>query len=254
MKKRKKEWYLNIYFWILLSIILVAIFPTIANLFLKYVLGADPSYSLGDAMEYYGAVIGFIGTVALGIIALYQNYSFKNENDRLMQLQNAPYFSFVKIDNFNLIGETKDSMDEINKITYVMTENNTKLIKLDFDLKNISDYPIINLSFKGQVFDVNEKKWISLIQNQKNKNIVIEAASSERQSIAFTPIWFDNICQAAFPKCSRNVFGILVGFTNTFGLETYGRIIVYKDGRDVSYRMLPLGMFDKHSNKDDVDI
>ena len=234
MNKDKKAWYLNISFWVLLSIALVAIFPTLANLFLRYVLNVDPNYSLGDAMEYYGAVIGFIGTVALGIIALYQNYSFKNENDRLMQLQNAPYFSFVKVENIDLIGETKKTKDDINKVTYVLAENNTTLVRVDFDMKNISKYPIINLSYRGQVFDTNEKRWYSLVQNQKDRSIVIEPGSLERESIAFTPIWFDNICQAAFPSCSRNVFGILIGFTNTFGLETYGRLIIYKDGRNIT--------------------
>lgn len=254
MKKNKKSWYLNITFWIILSIILVAILPTAFNVILERFTGISNEYSTGDMLEYYGAVIGFIGTVALGIIALYQNYAFKNENDRLMQLQNAPYFSFVKIDNFELVGEINENISDIDKVTYIMNENKTTMIRIDFDMKNISKYPICNLKYKGQVFDVTKKKWISLLQNEKDRSVIVEPNSLVRESIAFTPIWFDNICQAAFPSCSRNVFGIDVGFTNTFGLETHGRIIVYKDGREATYRMLPLGMLNKEKINEDIDI
>ena len=40
-----------------------------------------PEWEAGNVLEYYGAILGFLGTVTLSILALYQNYELKNEAD-----------------------------------------------------------------------------------------------------------------------------------------------------------------------------
>ena len=57
-------------------------------------------WSAGDLLSYYGSILAFLGTVVLGILALYQNHIIKIESDRRTELleqmeyeRNIPKFS-----------------------------------------------------------------------------------------------------------------------------------------------------------------
>lgn len=43
-------------------------------------------WSAGDLLSYYGSILAFLGTVVLGILALYQNHIIKIEADRRTEL------------------------------------------------------------------------------------------------------------------------------------------------------------------------
>lgn len=43
-------------------------------------------WTAGDLLGYYGAILAFIGTVVLGMLALYQNHIIKVESDRRAEL------------------------------------------------------------------------------------------------------------------------------------------------------------------------
>ena len=58
-------------------------------------------WDAGDALGYYGAVLSFIGTVVLGILALYQNHIIKADADKQSEkwaererIENMPRFVF----------------------------------------------------------------------------------------------------------------------------------------------------------------
>lgn len=43
-------------------------------------------WEAGSALEYYGAVLGFLSTTLLSVLALYQNYEIKKESDARQEL------------------------------------------------------------------------------------------------------------------------------------------------------------------------
>ena len=252
MQEKKKVWYLRISFWIGVTIIGIFIIPLVLNQLFVRVFNMSIEFSVGDAMEYYAAIIGFLASAAVGIIALYQNVVFKNENDKLMKLQNAPYFSFVKLEDLNIEEIENKNGEEIDRKVY---GSDTKTLKkITFKMKNISKYPICNVSMKTQVFNIQKKEWINLFENEKVVDMVIEPNESKEETTEVVPIWYDNICQAAFPNCSKNVFAVVIKFTNSFGLDTYGRIVLFKDEREPIYRMIPLYGMLENEVEDEVSI
>lgn len=42
----------------------------------------EAEWTAGDALGYYGAILSFVGTSVLGILALYQNHIIKEESDK----------------------------------------------------------------------------------------------------------------------------------------------------------------------------
>ena len=126
MQEKKKVWYLRISFWIGVTIIGIFIIPLVLNQLFVRVFNMSIEFSVGDAMEYYAAIIGFLASAAVGIIALYQNVVFKNENDKLMKLQNAPYFSFVKLEDLNIEEIENKNGEEIDRKVY---GSDTKTLK-----------------------------------------------------------------------------------------------------------------------------
>lgn len=86
--------------WIALSILLLVVVPVI--IWLVYYRIGQP-ISSGDMLSYYGAVLSFIGTVFLGLLALYQNDIIQKNADEREELlknqeieRNQPRFSISK--------------------------------------------------------------------------------------------------------------------------------------------------------------
>lgn len=59
--------------------------PIIINMLFKFnsrICFLEAEWSASDALSYYGAILSFIGTVVLGVLALYQNHIIKMEADK----------------------------------------------------------------------------------------------------------------------------------------------------------------------------
>lgn len=73
--------------------------PTV--IFLFYYCGdqgfifIETSLTVGDALSFYGTLLSFIGTIALGILALYQNIQANKINHRLLLLEEKESISFL---------------------------------------------------------------------------------------------------------------------------------------------------------------
>ena len=90
------------------SLIIILGIPFIIHLLFKIQLPADnfwaAKWSAGDILSYYGSVLAFIGTVVLGILALYQNHIIKTEADKRAKILeqkevdlNKPKFSLKAV-------------------------------------------------------------------------------------------------------------------------------------------------------------
>lgn len=78
----------TIFICIALIVVLFGI-PLLINILYKFDVGCEifrAEWSAGDALSYYGAILSFIGTVALGALAMYQNHIIRIESDKQAHL------------------------------------------------------------------------------------------------------------------------------------------------------------------------
>lgn len=87
----------------ILSFIIILGVPLAIHILFKINSGIsffEAEWTAGEALGYYGSILSFIGTVVLGILALYQNRIIKEESDKRERLleqreyeKNIPKFS-----------------------------------------------------------------------------------------------------------------------------------------------------------------
>lgn len=127
----------KILFAIICVIIIVALFgvPFLIHLLFKVNIKVEilqAEWSAGEFLGYYGAVLSFIGTVALGVLALYQNHIIKEESKKQADLleertriENMPKFIISKA----------DALPFCKKLYFCI--KNTKGIAFDIRINNI---------------------------------------------------------------------------------------------------------------------
>lgn len=79
----------TIFFIILINALIILGVPAIINICFKNAAPVgwlEAEWSAGDALGYYGDVLGFLGTVLLSALALYQNYEIKKASDEKQAL------------------------------------------------------------------------------------------------------------------------------------------------------------------------
>ncbi len=129
-----KTTYPNIYRWLItIAIITVAVPFFIWGFFLfgNKIWGISTNFSAGEVLGFYGTFLAFLGTAALGALALWQNKKIreqsKNENDelkrlnkdantinsRLLDIQQAQYMPIIDIDNDKPHFENSDNRTSV---------------------------------------------------------------------------------------------------------------------------------------------
>lgn len=121
-----KPWICKWWIWVLLAL-LISI-PFIINcLYLKGTKLSTPntSFSASDMLGFYGNILAFLGTIALGALALWQNYNIYSNSEkselRRFAMTNFPLFEFYKLeyeflDELNLRGTKKGLNDNDIKV------------------------------------------------------------------------------------------------------------------------------------------
>lgn len=110
--------------------------PTIIHILFKLDFKISFLYAewtAGDLLEYYGAILSFIGTVVLGVLALYQNKLIKDESDARI-----------------LIQEKRAIEENMPKFVATSKGSNGNCTNLHFEIKNISN----NLSSEIKLSDI----------------------------------------------------------------------------------------------------
>ena len=103
-------------------------------------------WSAGELLSYYGSILAFIGTVVLGILALYQNHIIKIEADRRTEIL-----------------EQREYDSNMPKFIAIPTGSNGLRTNLRFSIRNISE----NLASEVELYDIkvlkpnNEVFWTS---------------------------------------------------------------------------------------------
>lgn len=100
MRLFRKWW-----FWIIIAIFMMFGVPVIINELYKLNKGYITIWGASDVLSFYGAVLSFIGTVALGTLALWQNHLINKQNlDNMqpalsMRLTSVGSFLYLRVEN-----------------------------------------------------------------------------------------------------------------------------------------------------------
>lgn len=162
MPKQKKRLLILIIF--LLAILSLLGIPATINLLFKqtpHIPFFIAEWSAGEALNYYGAVLTFLGTSLLSIVALWQNHLIKISNEKHMEfletLEKEKFIPKFMISNVCTLG---------------MASN------ISFSLINISD----NLAQNISVYDfsiVDENGVLSWRSNDEKRKIYMNSSTPE---------------------------------------------------------------------------
>ncbi len=155
----KNKWF-EMWLWkVLITLILILIvmfivfgIPNIIDY--EYKLGnklpqPNTHFSASDLLSYYGAVLSFFGTVALGGLALYQNQSHKKQADDLMDLQFKPYINI-----FNTTGSSQSSVPRISITSDSFSNRSLRLQNIG--TTNILDIKCVKYSINGNEINIRK--------------------------------------------------------------------------------------------------
>lgn len=117
-------------------------------------------WTAGDLLGYYGSILAFVGTVILGILALYQNHLIKIEADKHSELL-----------------EQREYNKNLPKFMLISRGSNRNLMKLHLELKNISE----NIANEIEIFLCKIYIQNSEIFWQSDERIKIPALSANTQ-------------------------------------------------------------------------
>ena len=244
-KRKRKHGLIKVISMLMLALIALIGIPLLINIAFK--IDAPFSFLIAewtasDLLNFYGAVMVFLGTACLSALALHQNKVFKAQNDRLMQLQNAPYFSYVDL-KFSESRNTTINIIE-NQCNFVLKEDtDTDGQIVTFDLENMSSYPIVSIEMQLQMFDNCDGHRVDIVGNKsyhQKKSIVISPGKGYKLSIGIGEKIWSNIMISMFVK---DKIGIYLTYKNINNLETHGRIICTKNKynfRSYKYVLIPM--------------
>jgi len=199
-----KKWYLKWWVWFLV-IVAALIIPFVINESYKAGEGYKTSWGASDVLAFYGSFLSFVGTVLLGVVALYQSYKANCLSERLLKLEEEKNIPIVDI--IEIIDEPKDLPDNtyrnslhitFNDIDFHFKSDNT----LDFcdepvfafALKNICPNHITSIHLKNieqcVVFE-NEKKIDNPIQSFSWNGGIRVLDCNESQYLLISGVSFD---------------------------------------------------------------
>lgn len=129
--------------------------PLLINILFKVNTGISAlqaEWSAGDMLGYYGAVLSFLGTVALGVLALYQNHVIKEEADKKAALL-----------------EEKEHIENMPKFRMSHKLSSGFAGGIVFDIENISE----NIAYEIRVYDLRIE-WGEKSIHRVNNNVFAE--------------------------------------------------------------------------------
>lgn len=193
--------------------------PIIINELYKFGNGYLTLWDASDVFLYYGTVLSAIGTITLGIIAVYQTKNANNISERLLQLEESrqrPQIDIRMITKETLKTYKKEELLNSylhNCHTYVddMCNLSNDGDNFWFELKNLRDFDILNIlptTVKIKIYDKNNNE-VSVrehgLSNSINANIL-----SGNAKIPFL-LSLDNIWSEVYKEDDRTL-GLEISF------------------------------------------
>lgn len=136
-------------------IFILVIIPLIINC--TYLIGTpngitNTKFEASDMLSFYGSFLAFLGTVALGILALWQNNKFKDENDKSQA-------KFEKINQKLLEIDITKERNKIFEMYFCYMEENQKIYDPDYVLQKVcQEYNMEEIFFRLKQAQLNAQK------------------------------------------------------------------------------------------------
>lgn len=207
-----------------------------------------------DTLSFYGSYLSFIGTVILGLLAVYQNHKANILNQQMQKLQQAQFVSMVSVEKVMLSVRGKETPCFYNSEMKNVSKNIINVTANDFDsnnnyhidvrLKNESEYPIVQMqvhpgvrgSIAGQLYGM--------------KNMVDQAiyiASGESEDFRF-------IVPAKLSMYYEGKLAISIDFINVFDYVTpatlhISNLNIEGNIKDYKYRLSKFTDIKPHQNQ-----
>lgn len=156
-----KKNYPNIYFYIKYIIIILFFIPLI--IWISYFIG-DRGYiliytslNIGDALGFYGSVLSFIGTVSLGIVALWQGHKANQINVRLLSITEDKEIPTIDIIQCNFDEFKKNNLNQIeinvNHQFIMLDDDNNPMDNCEpffvFKVRNVKNNDILSIKARN---------------------------------------------------------------------------------------------------------
>lgn len=151
MKQIKK--FLSKWWFCLVAFIITLCVPIIINETYKVGRGYVTLWDAADVLSFYGSYLSFIGTVVLGIVAIYQNKKAHQLNEQMQRLQQAQFVSMISVNKLEINKRSFQYPEYANLNmeifeTLDLTANGFKsneCYHIDVQFFNSSQFPIVQI-------------------------------------------------------------------------------------------------------------
>ena len=150
---------------ILFILLITVVVPIVINELYKTGKGYITMWGADDVFSFYGSYLSFIGTVALGTVAIYQSNKAYKLNEQLQKLQQAEFVSMVSAKKVIIDKRSSSSPNFENRDRMNISDNlalsgdnvdSPQSYYIDVEFKNDSRYPIVEMNIHpGERFNDN---------------------------------------------------------------------------------------------------
>lgn len=232
-----KPWYMKWWLWLCTLIIVLAI-PFIINEL--YIFGDSTGrgyftlWEAKDALAFYGSLLAAIGTIALGIVAIWQNEKANDINQRLLKIEELKAVPFLHIDMPQCVMQ---SFREHEIDLCIAFRNDTTSIINIVDVSNVN-FDLYLLNNKGSIpFCENWTKHYSVLPHQSRQmNFFIENKKTEPPLLdCFTIISKYGFCQLL---CNMEIKIRFVNSKDLYVQKYEFSIGIHKSSEDNKYKTI----------------
>lgn len=205
--------------------IVTLIVPFIINELYKMGGGYITKWDAADVLSFYGSYLTFIGTVILGVVAVYQNKKAHQLNEQIQRLQQAQYISMVSVDKVELSKQSvkypnfmNTDMREIEIIDLTADQFETRqCYHLDIEFINSSSYPIVQIvAHAGSRKEITGMLWGMV----NFKEVATYIPAGGKKAIRFI------IPSIIFEQEKKYQFSLSMDFYNVFDYGTPATIYI----------------------------
>lgn len=183
----KKHVKLSIFIASILVVIIIVIMPLFLNwiFYLKAPCSFfEVGYDISNVLDYYGAILTFLGTLSLGVVTIYQNYIAQKKTDKVneltLELQKKSMAMAEHLYNKEQSSKLNEKLPKFELRNRVMNGHYMNLVA---ELKNVSSdiiSGIKSISFKVYVDSSN-----IIITSDKVKCHEVSLLSGQATNIDF---------------------------------------------------------------------
>lgn len=222
----KRHWLAVVLCCVIVALVISVIVPFIINESYKKGAGYITLWEAKDVLAFYGCFLSFLGSLSLGIVAIFQNKKANDQTakankltEQMQRLEQAKFISMVEVKlnqhiiTYQTIGQVKSHTRAAGYFISLAADcpGITKCYILDTTITNKSDFPIVQIGIHPGKRGTNVAELFGMI-NYQNVVVYIPANGAMRLEIAIP----SDLLKAA----SITSLALSFEFTNIFDYST----------------------------------